>query len=68
MAKIDDPDTARAILAKVNALNREIAIKCLVPVTIFALLPQTVSSKLVVLALALGALYFGKHKLDTLQP
>jgi hypothetical protein len=62
LAKIEDPDIARGILDKVNAFNLETGLKVGVPVSFFALLPQSTSVPLVLSALALGALYVAKDK------
>lgn len=52
MKKIDDPIVARSLLEKVNSLNIDTAIKCLLVSGTFAALPQSVSAPLVVVAVA----------------
>lgn len=57
MSEIEDPETARAILAKVNAMNLDTVIKVSIPVAAFALLPQFISAPLAGV-LALGSLLY----------
>jgi len=57
LSKINDDAVAQAILQKVNAMNFENAVKVFVPVTTFALLPQSVASTLVFFALVFAILY-----------
>lgn len=62
LSKIDDPSTARAILDKVNNMNLATALKVAFPCIVFALLPQSSSTALVLLALLFAGLYAVKDK------
>ena len=68
LQKIDNPDTARAIISKVNALNLQTAFQTGLPVALFALLPQSVSAPLVGCAVVFGALYLGRDQIAKLEP
>ena len=65
LSQIDDPNLARFILNKVNAMNAETAIKVIAPVTVFAILPQSSSAPLVAFSLLFAALYVVKDKIPT---
>jgi len=63
LKKIEDPNLARAILSKVNAMNLNTAARCAVPAGIFAVLPQSSAAPLVGSTLVLAALYALNGKL-----
>lgn len=56
MKKIEDPNLARAILGKVNAMNLDTAVRCAVVAGIFAVLPQSTAAGLVGSALVLAGM------------
>jgi hypothetical protein len=64
LEKIADIKLARALLDKTNDMNTAIGVQVLVPVTLFALLPQSTAAALVISLLVFGALYAAKDKLD----
>lgn len=57
MKKIEDPNLARAILGKVNAMNLDTATRCAVAAGIFAVLPQSTAAPLVGSALVLAGMF-----------
>jgi hypothetical protein len=63
LEKIADIKLARALLDKTNDMNTAIGVQVLVPVTLFALLPQSAAAALVISLLVFGALYAAKDKL-----
>jgi len=65
LSQIDDPNLARTILNKVNAMNAETALKVVVPVAVFAILPQSSSAPLVASTSLFAALYAAKDKIPT---
>lgn len=58
MTKIDDPQLANAFVQKINNLNYQTATEAILYATVFALLPQTVTSPLAFFTLLFGALYY----------
>lgn len=62
LSSIENPQTARAILEKVNAMNVQTAFQCGIPVSLFALLSKEQSVILVLWALVFTALYVGRDK------
>jgi hypothetical protein len=65
LSKIDDPNTARAILRKVNKMNIENILKVGIPITIFASLPKSSTAPFVFLTVVYAALYFFKDDIPT---
>ena len=65
LSQIDDPNLASAILNKVNAMNAETALKVVLPVVVFASLPQSSSAPLVTSGLLFAALYAAKDNIPT---
>mmetsp|Transcript_28828 Transcript_28828/g.34243 ORF Transcript_28828/g.34243 Transcript_28828/m.34243 type:complete len:82 (+) Transcript_28828:135-380(+) len=57
MRKIEDPSLARALLEKTNALDIGIGKDVLIVSTIFAVLPQGITSSLAIWTTILSALY-----------
>ena len=64
LAKIEDPNLARALLDKVNTLNINTALQTLIATTIFAALPKDVTAPLAFFALLFVTLYFSEGKLS----
>jgi hypothetical protein len=62
LSKIENPETARAILRKVNAMNVQTAFLCGIPAAFFALLSQQQSVTLVLWSLFFAALYIGRDR------
>ena len=65
LTPVDDPNVARAILRKVNAMNVETAVKVVVPVAVFAALPQSSSVPLVAFAILFAVLYVLQDKIPS---
>jgi hypothetical protein len=57
LSKIEDPNTARAILNKVNNMNLDNLIQCSAYAGAFAVLPRSASVPLVLFALLFTTLY-----------
>lgn len=57
MRKIEDPNLARALLEKMNALNTGIGKDVLLVSTVFAVLPQGITSSLAIWTTVLSVLY-----------
>ena len=62
---VGDPTVAQAILQKDNDLNVRTAVKAGIPAVIFAALPQSSSTALVLSGLAFAALYAVRDKIPS---
>ena len=60
---VPDANLAQALLDKVNAANIDIGVKAMIPVAIFAALPQSSSTALVAMAWIFAALYLARNKI-----
>ena len=60
---IEDPNLARAFMVKVNQMNLDTGRDVLLLASLFAILPQELTSKLAFVTVALSGLYFLNGKL-----
>lgn len=62
LTRIEDPNLAQAILQRVNAMNLNTALQVGVPVTLFALVPQSTSAPLAFFLALFSLLYAVRNK------
>jgi hypothetical protein len=65
LSEIQDSTLARAILDKVNRMNVNTGVRVLLPVAVFAALPQSQAAPLVACTLLCAALYASRDKIPT---